>query len=203
MFAVLVLLYLATGEGNFVSKVEEGMSPAEVGTLLKEFSQELQEVKNMLNTLKEQENGNMPTFTRVCNESSYLAYGYCMPKFPSDYINHTSCDEGFKLLNGVCYSWPDPQCQTQPYLTAKEICSCLGGRLCTVPELDRLGGTGCYADAARSWAILSTKYLTGSSQYNANGVCFRSNEAYRNQFPNNPGKVINTIGACYEVSSNL
>jgi hypothetical protein len=41
MFAVLVLLYLATGEGNFVSKVEEGMSPAEVGTLLKEFSQEV------------------------------------------------------------------------------------------------------------------------------------------------------------------
>ena len=103
-----------------------------------------------------------------------MALGFCLPKSPSPYINHKSCPSGFTLSRGVCYRWPSPQCQTQDLVTADSTCTKLQGRLCTVPELDRLAGTGCSFDHTGSWALLGLQY----SNSQAYGYCFRDDYSY-------------------------
>ena len=103
-----------------------------------------------------------------------MALGFCLSKSPSLYINHKSCPSGFTLSRGVCYRWPSPQCQTQDLVTADSTCKKLQGRLCTVPELDRLAGTGCHFDYTGSWALLGLQY----SNNQAYGYCFRGDYGY-------------------------
>ena len=118
----------------------------------------------------------LPTDARVCEPGSYLAFGYCLPKSPSPYVNHTSCSSGFTLYRGVCYRWPiSPECQTQDLPTAHRTCTGLGGRLCTVSELDHLAGTGCWANVGGSWALLGLQY---GNLYQVYGICFRDDYAY-------------------------
>ena len=113
---------------------------------------------------------------RICAPGSYMALGFCLPKSPSLYIYHNTCPEDFTLYRGVCYRWPSPQCQTQDVVTADNICQGLNGRLCTVPEVDRLEGTGCNFDFAGSWALLG---LTTNSYINqVFGYCFRDDYSY-------------------------
>ena len=103
-----------------------------------------------------------------------MALGFCLPKSPSPYINHKSCPSGFTLSRGVCYRWPSPRCQTQDFVTADSTCKKLQGRLCTVPELDRLAGTGCNFDYTGSWALLGLQYNNDQ----AYGYCFRDDYTY-------------------------
>ena len=143
----------------------------------------------------------LPSDARVCEPGSYLAFGYCLPKSPSPYVNHTSCSSGFTLYNGVCYRWPiSLECQTQDLPTAHRTCTGLGGRLCTVSELDRLAGTGCFADHGGSWALLGLQYGNVEEGY---GICFRDDYAYADVHSViRPVKSdIETIAWCNAVSS--
>lgn len=138
---------------------------------------------------------------RVCATGSYLAFGYCLPKSPSPYVNHTSCSSGFTLYNGVCYRWPtSPQCQTQDLPTSHKICTVLGGRLCTVPELDRLVGTGCNANFGGSWASIGLQY---GNVYQGYGICFRDDNSYTDAHSTTlpVTNSIETIAWCNAVSS--
>jgi hypothetical protein len=142
----------------------------------------------------------LPSGARLCDPGSYMAFGYCLPKSPSPYINHRSCSSGFKLHKGVCYRWPSPKCQTQDLPTAHKTCTSLEGRLCTVPELDRLLGTGCGADYAGSWALLGLHYGNDHQVY---GICFRDDYSYSDvHSAKRPVKSnLETIAWCNAVSS--
>ena len=155
-----------------------------------------------MNELKARRVTHLPSGARVCEPGSYLA---CLPKSPSPYINHTSCSSGYTLYNGVCYTWPtSPKCQTRDLHAAHKTCTGLGGRLCTVPELDRLGGTGCQADNGGSWALLGLRY--GVDPYQGYGICFRDEDSYRyadvhsTPFPVK-FNIIETLAWCNAVSS--
>ena len=118
----------------------------------------------------------LPSGTRICAPDSYMALGFCLPKSPSPYVDHAYCPSGFTLSRGVCYRWPSPQCQTQNLANADSICKALKGRLCAVPELDRLAGTGCNFDSAGSWALLGLQYSTTYSQ--VYGYCLRDDNTH-------------------------
>jgi hypothetical protein len=109
-----------------------------------------------------------PAGGRICPVDHYLSMGYCLPK--GAYADRSSCPSGGTLQNGVCYSWPSPQCQWLTLSSAMSACAAEGGRLCTVAELDRLDGTGCGQDSTVAWANLAAAYNTSA----AFGLCIRN-----------------------------
>jgi len=93
---------------------------------------------------------------RLCAAGTYFAMGHCLPK--GTYTPQTACTTG-SLYNGVCYSWPSGgNCQQLTLRDTVNNCAGLGGRVCTVAELDRLDGTGCGMDLVRGWANFAETY---------------------------------------------
>lgn len=88
-------------------------------------------------------------------------------------MDKIACPSGGTLRNGVCYSWPTPSCQWVTLPDAMSICGSMGGRICTVAELDRLDGTGCGQDRAIAWANLSQTY---NATFAAFGLCIRNQD---------------------------
>ncbi|XP_062522799.1 uncharacterized protein LOC134197486 [Corticium candelabrum] len=196
------------GVGICLGRAEQDEKMKKQDKIIAEQSEQIAQLRkaidrltNFVNqTVTVNQRTSFPSGARICSPGSYLAFGFCLPKSPSPYINHTSCSSGFKLYRGVCYRWPSPRCQTQDLVTADSTCKTLEGRLCTVTELDHLSGSGCHFDYAGSWALLALQY---SENWLAHGICFRhdSSYAHSNSLTRPAAGDVMTIAWCTAVTS--